>query len=144
MSPSMLYSLVGGLVRLQAPSVPSVLSLAPSLRTLLCSVPWLAESIHLCICEELADPLRRQLHRVPVNKYLMASTIVSEFGNCIWDGSPGGAVSSWSFLQSLHFVSVSPLMGILFPLLRRTEVSIFLLELKFVCELYLGYSELLD
>ena len=36
-----------------------------------------------------------------------------------------------------HFVSVSPPMFILFPLLRKTE------ELHVVCELYLGYSELL-
>jgi hypothetical protein len=36
-------------------------------------------------------------------------------------------------------------MGILIPILRRTEVStlVFLLELHVVCEFYLGYSELL-
>jgi hypothetical protein len=28
---------------------------------------------------------------------------VSGFGDCIWDGSPGGAVSGWPFLPSLHF-----------------------------------------
>ena len=38
---------------LQAPSAPLVLSLVPSLGTL-CSVQWLAESIHLCICQALA------------------------------------------------------------------------------------------
>jgi hypothetical protein len=64
------YSLVGGLVPgssgghwlvhivvpsmgLQTPSAPSVLSLAPPLGTL-CSVQWLDESIHLCICQALA------------------------------------------------------------------------------------------
>jgi hypothetical protein len=26
---------------------------------------------------------------------------VSGFGDCVWDGSAGGAVSEWSFLQSL-------------------------------------------
>ena len=26
-------------------------------------------------------------------KYFLASTIVSGFGDCIWDGSPGGVVS---------------------------------------------------
>jgi hypothetical protein len=31
----------------------------------------------------------------------LASTIVSGFGDCIWDGSPGGTVSRWPFLQSL-------------------------------------------
>jgi hypothetical protein len=34
-------------------------------------------------------------------KILLTSTIVSDFGGFIWDGSPGGAVSGWSFLQSL-------------------------------------------
>jgi hypothetical protein len=32
---------------------------------------------------------------------LLASTIVSGFGGCLWDGSPGGAVSGWSFLRCL-------------------------------------------
>ena len=35
------------------------------------------------------------------------STIVSGFGDCIWDGYPGGTVSGWSFLQSLlHILSL--------------------------------------
>jgi hypothetical protein len=37
-------------------------------------------------------------------------------------------------------------MGILIPILRRTELStlvFLLLELQVVCELFLGYSELL-
>ena len=34
-------------------------------------------------------------------------TVVSDFGDCLWDGSPGGAVSGWSFLQSLlHTLSL--------------------------------------
>jgi hypothetical protein len=36
----------------------------------------------------------------PVSKILLAYTIVSRFGGCIWYGSPGGAVSGWSFLPS--------------------------------------------
>ena len=32
---------------------------------------------------------------------LVASTIVSGFGGCIWDGFLGGAVSGWPILQSL-------------------------------------------
>jgi hypothetical protein len=52
---------------LQAPSPPSVLSLAPSLGTL-CVVQWLAESIHLYICNTLAEPLRRELYQAPVSK----------------------------------------------------------------------------
>ena len=54
-----------------------------------------------CICQALAEPLRRQLYQAPVSKHLLASTTVSGFGDCLWDGSPGGAVSRWSFLQSL-------------------------------------------
>ena len=111
------YSLVGGPVPessqgiwpvdtvapsmgLQTPSAPSVLSPTPPSGTP-CLVQWLAASIHLCICQTLADPLQRHLYQAPVSKHLLASTIVSRFGNCIWDSSPGGAVSGWSFLQSL-------------------------------------------
>jgi hypothetical protein len=49
----------------------------------------------------LAEPLRRKLYQAPVSWHFLASTIVSGFDNCIWDGSPGGAVSRWPFLQSL-------------------------------------------
>jgi hypothetical protein len=69
-------------MRRQTPSAPSVVSLAPPLRTP-CSVQWLAESIHLCICQALTKPLRRQLYQAPVSKHLPASTIVSGFGDCI-------------------------------------------------------------
>ena len=38
---------------------------------------------------------------------LLASTIVSEIGDCIWDGSPEGIVSGWAFLQFLlHTLSL--------------------------------------
>jgi hypothetical protein len=45
--------------------------------------------------------LRRQLYQTPVSKLLFASTMVSGFGDCLRNWSPGGAVSGWSFLQSL-------------------------------------------
>jgi hypothetical protein len=91
---------------LQTPSAPWVLFLAPPLGTL-CSVQWLAESVHLCICQALAEPLRRQLYQAPVSKLLLALTTVSGFRDCIWDGSPGGAVSGWPFLQSLlHILNI--------------------------------------
>ena len=48
-----------------------------------------------CIREALEDPLSRQLYQVPVSQHLLGSTQVSEFGDCIWDGSPGGAVYGW-------------------------------------------------
>jgi hypothetical protein len=111
------FSLVGGLVPgssggywlvhivvppmgLQTPSAPWVPSLAPSLGTL-SSVQWKAVSIHFCVCQALSEPLRRQLYQAPVSKLLLASTIVSGFGGCLWNGSSGGADSGWSFLQSL-------------------------------------------
>jgi hypothetical protein len=84
----------------------------------------LAESIHLCICQALAEPLRRQLYQVPVSKHLLASTIVSGFGDCLWDGSLGGIVAEWSFLQSLLYnLSLKLLPWAFPPILRMTEVS---------------------
>ena len=112
-------------MRLQTPSAPTILSLTPPLGTP-CLVPWLAARIHLCICQVLAETLRRQLYKAPASKHFLATTIVSGSGNCIWDGFPGGAVSGWLFLHSLiHTLSLYllPPMGILFLLLRRTEVS---------------------
>jgi hypothetical protein len=67
---------------LQTPSTPWVPSLAPSLGTL-CSVLWMTVSIHFCICQVLAEPLKRQLYQALVSKHLLASTIVSGFGDCI-------------------------------------------------------------
>jgi hypothetical protein len=94
------------LMGLQTPSAPWVLSLAPPLGTLY-SIQWIAVSIYLCICQALAEPLRRQLYQAPVSKHLLASTLVSGFGDCIVDGSPGEAVSGWPFLQSLlHTLSL--------------------------------------
>jgi hypothetical protein len=91
-------------VGLETPSAPPVLSLTPQLG-FQCSVQWLAECVCLCICQALAEPLRRQLYQVPVSKHFLASAIVSGFGVCIWDGSPGGTVSEWPFLNSLlHIV----------------------------------------
>ena len=45
---------------------------------------------HFCFCKALPEPLMRQVYQAPVNKHLLASTILSGFGNCIWHGSPGG------------------------------------------------------
>ena len=93
-------------VGLQSPSTPLVPSLTSLLGTLR-SVQWLAVSIRLCICKALAGPLRRQPYQAPFSMHFLASTIVSGFGNCIWDESPGGTVSGWPFLQSLLY-TLSP------------------------------------
>ena len=86
----------------KAPSAPLVLPLTLPLGSL-CSVPWMFEKIHICTGQDLAEPLRRQLYQVPVSKHLLAAAIVSGFGVCIWDGSPGRAVSGWPFLWSLLY-----------------------------------------
>ena len=130
---------------LQTPSAPSVLSLTPPLGTP-CSVQWLAVSIQLCICKALTGPLRRQAYQAPFKMYFLASTNVSGFGNCIWDESPGRTVSGWPFLHSLLY-NLSPYLLLwLFcsPCKKEQKHPHFGLELHVVCELYLGYSELLD
>jgi hypothetical protein len=79
---------------LQSPSAPWILSLALIGDPVLCLMDD-------CISQALAGPLRRLLYQATVSKILLASAIVSGFGGCLWDGSPGGAVSGWPFLQSL-------------------------------------------
>ena len=135
-------------MRLQTPSAPCILSLVPPL-TIMCSVQWLAESIHFCICQALVESLRRQLYQAPVCKHLLASTIVSGFGNCMWNGSPGGTVFGWPFFFFpfvFHtFVCVVSHGYFLSPSKRDKSIHtlvLLLLETHVVCELYLGYSEL--
>jgi hypothetical protein len=54
-------------------------------------------SILLCICKALEGSLRRQLYQAHFSKHFLASTIVSEFGECIWEESPGGTVAGCPF-----------------------------------------------
>jgi hypothetical protein len=131
---------------LQATSIPLVLSLV-LLRTL-CSVQWLAESIHLCICQALAEPLRRQLDQAPVSEHLLASTIVSGFGDCIYDGSPSGKSLDGLFFSLCSTLCLCISSHGYFVLPSKKDWSIhtlvfLFLELHFICELHLGYSELL-
>jgi hypothetical protein len=91
---------------LQTLSIPSILSVTPLLGTMR-SVQCLAVNICLCIFKALAGPLRRQPFQAPFSMYFLTSTIVSGFGNCLWDEFPGGAVSEWPFLQSLLY-TLSP------------------------------------
>jgi hypothetical protein len=105
-------------MKLQTPSAPWVLSLAPPLGTL-CSVSWLAVNLHFCICQALAEPLRRQLYQAPVSKHLLASTIVSRFGNCIQDGSVAQSLDGlcFSFYSTLCLCNSD--MGSLIPKMDR-------------------------
>jgi hypothetical protein len=112
-------------VGLQSPSTPLVPSLTSLLGTLR-SVQWLAVSIRLCICKALAGPLSGDSHIRLLGMHFLASTIMSGFGNCIWDESPGGTVSGWPFLQSLLY-TFSPYLLLYFVLLlRRTEAPTLL------------------
>ena len=111
-----LVHIVFTLMGLQILSAPWALILAPSLGTLW-SLPWIAVSIHFCICQALAEYLRRQLYQSPVG-----SPIVSGFGGFLWDWSPGREFSGWSYLHSVLW-TLSPSMGMPFLLLRRNEVS---------------------
>jgi hypothetical protein len=82
---------------LQTPSTPSVPSLTPLLG-ILCSIQCLAANIHFFICKALAGSFRRQPYQASFSKHFLASTIVSECSNCIWEKSPGGTVYGWPFL----------------------------------------------
>ena len=57
---------------IQTPSAPWVLSLAPSLGTL-CSVQYMAVIINFCICQALAEPLRKtgSCQQAPVCLFLL-------------------------------------------------------------------------
>jgi hypothetical protein len=59
-----------------------------------------------------------------------------------------GWIPGWGSLWIVHpfilapnFVSVTPFMGILFPILRRNEVSTRGLDFLVFCKLYLGCSK---
>jgi hypothetical protein len=86
---------------LQTPPAPWVLSIATSLG-ILYIIQLMAVTIHFCICQALTEPHRTHLYQAPVSKFLLASTIFSGFGGCIWDGYTGKTVSVCSFLQSMH------------------------------------------
>jgi hypothetical protein len=123
---------------LQTSSAPSVLSLTPPLGTL-CSVQWLTASIHFCICQALAEPLRRQLYQVPVSKHLLASAVASGCDVCISDGSPGGEISRWPFLQSLLY-SYTTNMLLKHQSIQFWNLNFLFLELyAWVLYLYLHY-----
>jgi hypothetical protein len=79
---------------------PPVLSLTPPMQ-ISCSGQWLAASISLCICQDIVEPLRRQLYQASVSMLFLTSMTVSGFGDYIWNESLGGAVFGWPLLQYL-------------------------------------------
>jgi hypothetical protein len=132
---------------LQTPSAPSVLSLTPPLGALH-SFHWLDVSICLCICQALAESLRRQLHQAPLSKHFLSPTMVSGlvtvYGMNPQVGQPLDGLSfSLCSILCPHICSREYFV----PLSKKdqsTHTLVFLLlELHVVCELYLGYSKLL-
>jgi hypothetical protein len=63
---------------LQWHSAPWVLSLTPSLGTL-CQCQWMTVNIHFCICQALAEHLRRQIFQAPLAQIVGIHNSV-----CIW------------------------------------------------------------
>jgi hypothetical protein len=132
---------------LQTPSAPWVLSLALLLRTL-CSVQWMAVSIHFCICQALADPLRRQLYQAPVSKLLLASIILSVlvvvYG---MDPQVGQSLEGHSFSFCSILCLCNSFHGYFAPPSRKGRsihtLIFLLLDFHVFCKLHLGYSELL-
>ena len=133
-------------VELQTPSFSWILSLAPPLGTL-CSVQRLAERIHLCICQALAEPLRRQLYQACVCKHLLTSTIVLVWWLYMgWITRQGSLWMTFpSLCYTLHLCNSSH--GYVVPPSKKDRnihtLVILLLEFHVVCELYPGYSKLL-
>jgi hypothetical protein len=74
----------------------------------------------LCVCQALVEPLRKQLYQASVSKHFLASTIVSRFGDSVWDGCPGGTVSEWPLPQSLfHTLSLDLLPLVFLPPFKK-------------------------
>jgi hypothetical protein len=119
---------------LQTPSAPWVLSLAPSLGTL-CSGQWMTVSTHFCICQALAETLRRQLYQAPVIKHLLASIIVYGL-----DPQVGQSLEGHSFSLYFTICLCNPFHG--YFVLRRSEVSTlwssFFLSFKCFVDCILG------
>jgi hypothetical protein len=85
------------LMGFQTPSAPLVLSLTPPLGSP-CSVQSLVLGINICICQALAEPLRKELYQAPVSKHFLVSAIVTRFGVCIWmDPLVGQSLDDLSF-----------------------------------------------
>ena len=67
-------------MRLKTPSAPSVTSPTPPSGTQ-CSFKWYQARIQLCICQALADTLKRQTYQVAISKSFLESTIAPELAN---------------------------------------------------------------
>jgi hypothetical protein len=100
----------------------------------LCSVQWLAANICRCIYKVLVGPLRRQPYQAPFSIHFVVCTIVSGFGNCIWDEYQSN-YRLWVAFPLVSALHLSPYLFLwVFCFLRRTKAttlwSSFLLSFK--------------
>ena len=123
-------------MELQTSSTASVLSLAPPLGTP-CSVQWLPASIRLYFSGS-----DRASQEKTISGSCQHILLGIHNSDCIWDESPGGAVSGWPFLQSLLHTFSQYFLSILFPLLKRikepTLWSSFFLSFMWSVNCFLG------
>jgi hypothetical protein len=143
-----LVPIVFSSMELQTPSAPWVLSLAPSVG-ILCSVQWMAVSIHFCISQarkSLSGTGRRQLYQV-----LSASTCWHP-QKCLtlvivykMDPQVGQSFSGHSFSLRSTLCLCNSFYGYFDPPSKKDQkihTLVFLLhEFHVVCEFYLGYSK---
>jgi hypothetical protein len=85
----------------------------------------MAVNIHFCICKTLAESLRKQQYQAPVTKFLLAShnTVRVWWLFIGWIPRWGSLWMAIPSVSALIFASGTLSMGILFPILRRLEVS---------------------
>ena len=108
----------------------------------------MAVSIHFCICQVLAGPLRRELYQVPVSstswhpQQSLGLVIVNGMDPQVSQSLDGHFFSLYSTLclcNYFHGCFVPPS-----KIDKNIYTMVFLLlEFHVVCELYLGYSEFL-
>jgi hypothetical protein len=121
---------------LETTSASWVLSLAPSWGTL-CSVQWMAVSVHFCLCQALTELLIRHLYQAPVSKLCLVVVygMDPQVGQSL-DGPSFSLCFTLCLCNSFHRHFVPP---------SKKDQSIhtlaFLLEFHVFCEFYLGYSK---
>jgi len=139
--------LVGNVIimGLQITSALSILSLIPPTGFWFL-VQWFAVSIFLCIWHILAVSLRRDQYPVIVSLHFLTSSILNSFGVCTYMGYMW--VRLWMAGPSvtlMNFASLSPVTGILVPLLKKEWsicILVILLQLHVVCVWHDGYFKL--
>ena len=102
-------------------------------------------SIHFCIFQALAEPLKRQLYQAPVHNFLLSYAIVSGFRGCLWDGflKWGSLGMIFPSVSAPNFVSVTPSMDIVFPPSKKySELLGESVSAYHVCSFVTGLSHL--